>query len=182
MGCVAVIATVLVIGTPMVRWLAAQDDFAVLLPIIVTVVVVIPGLVIGLGIQPLRSDCTKGATRAEVLSHAIGLAGLVIVVYGVISPSVRIFREYEVLLPALTQNVVAINHAAMQHVELVLPLVVSLVFVDIVVFAPLHAATARRPWARLWSAGITLLLLTAMVVLFVAVLSPLFVVSQRLSS
>jgi hypothetical protein len=64
----------------------------------------------------------------------------------------------------------------LRYLEFALLLVVTLVLVDILVFAALHQAAALRPLARAWSACITLLLLAAMVIASVALASPLIVV------
>ncbi len=70
---------------------------------------------------------------------------------------------------------------AMRHPELVLTLALTLLLVDVAVFVVLHASAARRLWARLWSAGITILLLAAIAASFVAVLSPLFLIVSNLT-
>jgi hypothetical protein len=193
---VGLIAGVLAAGVPWVRWMVARNG-DISWPTVITLLLVVPGLVIGLGMRPLQATATsiKSAAISEALSHGIGLLGIIAMLCGVVGPFERVFREFDLDLPGITLTVLYVNHAATRYTDLVIPLAILTVLVDVAVFSLLYGGTrsgstdsgecdvapARRMWARLWSAAITAFLLGAMIGAFLALVMPLIVIVQKLT-
>src|SRR5207248_1943697 len=144
-------------GVPWVHWMLQASSRQFLWNIMLAVVVVVPFAMIERGVSALHSPNSKKAAIAEAVSHGIGWLGLVAILYGVLPTFERIFREFEVGLPATTSYVVQTAHVVARFPDLAMPFVILLVPADVAIFWWLHASPKQRAWARVWSASITLL-------------------------
>jgi hypothetical protein len=164
LGALTAVAIVLGIAAPWLRQIDPQ-----FLPLVLSAVVwvAVATLVIGLGTLPLRSHDTPTATRREALAHGIGGGGLLVLAVFCVPIFLRIFREYEIpTLSPYAHVVLAVANFVPRRWFLALPCMIGFVALDGYVFGRLHSHGSTRWLAQMWSAALTMTLVS--MVLFAA--------------
>jgi hypothetical protein len=177
LATVAVIAVVSAIGAAFLRRISERGDTDFLYLLVMTGVcgMFVCALIIGFGIPPLRSNCTKVATFTEALSHGIGATGVVGLMLVAIPMIGHAFKDYEAPLPEMTMLLITTSDTAIKYWYVTILLVPMLTTLDAGVFFLLHRGPLRRRWAARWSRVMTMLLFTTMMCLLVAILAPIFI-------
>jgi len=125
-----------------------------------------------LGIHALRTTATASAVFSEVLSHTIGGLAIYVGLSEVVPRYNHIFKEFDAELPGIAILLIRISETFLVYwPSLVAPLLGMLV-ADAAVFYAFHKEVSTRSKARLWSAGITGLVVIAILFSIAAVAGP----------
>ncbi len=124
------------------------------------------GLIVGLGLLPLRAADTTAAVKLEALAHGIAALGAVVFAMVCVPTFEKVFRDLEMSLAYPAQLVLQVTEAARKRFFLGLPCAIALVALDVGAFRALHSYSTTRWLAKGWSAAMTISVLS--VLLFAA--------------
>jgi hypothetical protein len=170
------VAVALGIATP---WLRLIDDQTLWLSVFAWFVVV--GLVVMLGILPLRDQSTKAASASEALAHGVGAAGVAFLLLVCIPRMLSLFRDWDLMMATPSRLVFLAGQVVVRHFVLAALCVILVVAVDMRVFSFLHRRPQSRWLAKAWSTAITLELLCLLLFAAWAITREFFAIVVNLS-
>ena len=130
------------------------------------------GIVLLLGIHPLRSGTTSSAISTEVISHTVGSLTLFVGMYALVPKYRAIFEDFGVELPGISVLLIRASDTAVKYSYLVALLLVALIAADAAIFRMLHKNESTRTSARIWSGCITALIGITILFSTVAIVGP----------
>ncbi len=129
------------------------------IPVVAVIALALATVLLLFGLMAIRLPSTPVAAVCEGTAHGgFAFAGLV-VLYFVVPRFKRLFEDFGTELPAMTKWVIGISDLTVNYWYILLFLLLVATAIDVLAFVAFHRHPENRFVARIFSAGITFLLL-----------------------